>query len=151
MRLPELIEAVVKLDDEPAGGMFLWVTVKTTQKNDFVLLFGPTDAEGRIGISRSQFLGEAEAEKRMFMMDYGDPEYDATGVVSCEPCNAASIGRAIEAHNAYRAFTPYPKGYGGSLKRALARLQPFEKSGLLTVELLSPQGEWAFECLPVEA
>lgn len=96
------------------------------KKSPFDFVFGPSDTEGKIEISRDQIILEARKTIDLFPMDYWNIESDWTGVLRVTPMNRESITRALSAVRLYRSHD-YRPGYQASLKAADGILA--EKSG----------------------
>jgi hypothetical protein len=98
-----------------------------SRKNDFGLAFGPSDAEGRIEIRRDDLLREADKERQLFLMDYGDPEADFTGKIVVDILSRPAVERALKAYQFYRNVSSYTPEYEKNLQdcgRTLERLYP---------------------------
>lgn len=134
MKLPERIDVRVIADGRPVAGMFVCVTVRTTRKNDFGLGFGPTNKEGELVIWRHDLIREAEKERRLFIMDYGHPEYDFAGEVVVTPLNREALRQAITAYDTYHEVTPYPPLYAQQMEEARTNLEQW-KPKVLSAEV----------------
>jgi hypothetical protein len=118
MRLPEQIEVSVSVDGKPLGGVLIHLTIVTTFKNDFVLLFGPTGVDGKLVISRDEMIREALREQELFIMDYGDPEIHFSGVVLVAVFGKDAIKKAIDVYPDFKDAFEFPPGYLDRLHRA---------------------------------
>lgn len=109
--LPEHIEVRCKVKGAPFKGAWIILVIKTSYKNPFNLLFGPTNSLGEIAITRAQVLAEAEKNRRMFLMDYGHPEEDWTGHIEIEPMNVEDVQKALQAHELFKGAFKYPEDF----------------------------------------
>lgn len=60
VRLPERMRFVVQKEDSPISGILLRIVFKTNQKNDFMQIFGPSDAMGVVDIDVQDVLSTAK-------------------------------------------------------------------------------------------
>jgi hypothetical protein len=134
MKLPERIDIKVLADGKPAGGMFVCLTLRATRKNDFALGFGPANEEGALRISRDDLLREAEKDRQLFIMDYGNPEEDFAGEILVKPLNREELERAAAVHDKYQQVTRYPARYAEQIREARATLDRLS-AGELSVEV----------------
>lgn len=111
--------------------MFVRIGIKTSFKNDFGFAFGPTNKDGIILITREDLREAARKEKAVAMMDFGDPEYDATGDLEVRTLNRDALERAIKAYDIYYVSGIYPPRYAEHIQEAriiLAEKQPAKLS-----------------------
>jgi hypothetical protein len=130
--LPNEIVVVVKRNAIPVSGMFVLCALRSMHKNDFKLVFGPTDSAGRLRVSREDLLREGGNEKRLFPMDYGDVETDFSGELKVTPMNREALSRALAAYSMFNKVSPYPTGYEENVRRARDALE--HGNGELVVE-----------------
>lgn len=127
MKLPQKVKIKTLADGKSLGNMFVRIAIKTTQKNDFGLGFGPSDDEGHLVILREHLIDEAEKERKLFLMDYGDPEKDSSGALVITPLSPADIEKAISAFQLYKDVSSFPLNYSENLRKArdiLNKLNP---------------------------
>ena len=125
-RLPEWIRARVVLAGSPVKGLAIKTSIKTTFKNPFDSVWGPSDEEGAVLVRRSDLLGQADADRRLFCMDYGDPESDGSGRVEVSVEDVDRLKRALNGYKRYSAAYEFPVGYRAMLleaKRIMATLR----------------------------
>jgi len=103
------------------GGMFAFLKFVMARKNSFDLLFGPSDAEGGIEVTRDQVLNEARKSMELFAMDYMDIESYWTGKLQVTPMNREAVTRALSAYRLFRRYE-YPPDYEKNLQAADAAL-----------------------------
>jgi hypothetical protein len=118
-RLPELIRASVTVAGRPAAGLAVSTSIKTTRRNPFGCIWGPSDASGFIAIEGREIFRQAEAQRRFFLMDYGDPEADGAGIIELTVEKVDAIDGAVKAYGIFSAADfPYPPGYQAMLLNA---------------------------------
>lgn len=117
-RFPE--ELVVSAISRGLGldGAWVRVTLGTTEKNDFNLLLGPADAQGRLVVTRQEILNQIQEIRDLFIMDYGGPEA-WNGRVNVAVLNRDDVSRALS------AFDVWGKAVGIRSQRDLGRLKEF--------------------------
>jgi hypothetical protein len=115
--LPEKLTATCKADGEPVSGLLVDLTVKMRRKNDFHMVFGPSDGEGTITIHNLEILGQVETDQRLFEQDYADLHY-FSGELLLEPMDQRSLESAYHAYEIYRAAVPFPSDYPDKLREA---------------------------------
>ena len=121
-RLPRWIRARLTVDGRPVSGLAISITVKATRKNSFDSIWGPSDVDGEILVKGADLLRQSEAEAQLFIMDYGRPEHDGAGRIEVSVEDVDALGRAIEAHDRFAEFFPYPPGYREMLVEAKRRI-----------------------------
>jgi hypothetical protein len=72
--LPEELTIVASAGREPLAGAWVRATLTMTRKNDFNLLVGPTDSEGRVIATRADLTSQMTQIRDLFLMDYAGPE-----------------------------------------------------------------------------
>jgi hypothetical protein len=118
MRLPEHIEVTVKAGGEPLEGLLIQLSILTTFKNNFVLLFGPTGVDGKLIINRDEMITQALRDQELFMMDFGDPEIHFSGELLVSVFGKEAIARAINVYPDFKDVYEFPTGHLDQLHRA---------------------------------
>ena len=95
MGLPERIKVTATIDSVPLDGVLLLLRIVTTFKNDFNLLFGPTDNHGELVITRAEMIEGAGRDQEMSPMDYGDPEIHFAGELAVSVFNREKLKRSV--------------------------------------------------------
>jgi len=121
LRVPEKIEIVIEVGEQPTMGMLVILKFLTARKNSFDFAFGPSNVKGVIEVSRDEILSEARKTIDLFPMDHWNIEVDWTGVLRATPMNRESLGRALSAVRLFGSHN-YAPGYEESLKAADAIL-----------------------------
>jgi hypothetical protein len=100
------------------GGAWVRVTLGTTERNDFNLLLGPADPQGRLVVKRQEILNQIQEIRDLFIMDYGGP--DAwNGTMNVAVLNRDDVSRALS------AFDLWGKAVGIQSQGDLGRLKEF--------------------------
>jgi hypothetical protein len=120
--LPAHLVITVFGDLKPIGGQFVRVVLGMTTKNDFSVLVGPSTDSGQIEVTREMMLRECAEERRLFIMDYADPETAFSGTIRIVPLGRADLGRALNAYRQFQSVTPYPPGHERNLESAVRSL-----------------------------
>jgi hypothetical protein len=81
------------------------------------------DADGAAEVSGQQLLRFFDDERALFIMDYGDPRAEFTGLVTARALGVQDLAKAIEALKMYQGYVAYPANYPAQLKRATNRNQ----------------------------
>lgn len=69
-RYPEQLVVNVTAAANPPPGAWILLTLKMPAKNDFNLLFGPADRQGRLVIRWPEVEAQVQQARNMFPMDY---------------------------------------------------------------------------------
>ena len=121
MRLPDRVKITIEVGRRPASQMFVTLKFVTSEKNPFNLVFGPSDRQGIIELTREQIITEATKTRELFLMDYADIESSWTGTLFVTPLNREAIRRALSAFRMFRRYS-YPDNYEENLYTADAAL-----------------------------
>jgi hypothetical protein len=120
----------IKTSGQQMRGMFVTLKFLVARKNPYNLVFGPSDEQGRIVVTRDQIIGEAKKSLDLFLMDYGDLETEWTGKLRVTPMNRESIERALSAVRLFRRVHKYPPGFEEALRAAAAVLAQMSEAGV---------------------
>jgi hypothetical protein len=126
--VPELPAQVLircTADDEPLAGAFATLRVPMWSKNQYMLVFGPTDSEGLIRVSGSELAARARAELDAFPMDYTTFPGDWTGGLGVEVLDATGVHRLREAIGLWGEQF-YPPDFADTLDGYEQRLRALE-------------------------
>jgi hypothetical protein len=144
VQLPQKLRVHISTDGEPVPGMLALATIETNFKSPFTVVIGPTDAGGNADVSREEMLEQAESDRQLFVMDYGDPELSATGRIAIRLMLLPEIERALQAYELFHGHVRYPEGYKDNLDRAAGLLEQLNDRPLsLSVESEGYAGEIA--------
>ncbi len=124
--LPDESIVTCKADGEPMMGLLVMVTLEMRKKNDYHVLFGPSDRQGRIQVRKSEILEKIREEQSLFPMDYEGEEFRGESL-RVEPMGLRDLESALKAYEVYGPEAGYPERYREVLTGAwetLYRLRP---------------------------
>ena len=134
-RLPSKLYITCSVNGRPLPNELVCVTIKTNRRNDFPLIFGPTNQNGHITVTREELIGQAMDEKKVAQMDFGDPEYDFTGDIEITPLGLQDIDNALGAYRLFRKAGGYPRNWIRLLKIAKKSLDKLPPNSGIIVEV----------------
>ena len=123
--LPAEVRIRCTADDEPLAGAFATVRVPMWNKNQYMLVFGPSDADGLVRVSGSELAARARVEQDAFPMDYATFPGDWTGDLGVEVLDAAGVHRLLEAIGVWGEQF-YPPDFAHALDGYQQRLRTLE-------------------------
>jgi hypothetical protein len=85
------------VDGAPFAGAYVTVSLPMWTKNQYALLFGPSDERGVISITGDELMSGVRAEQDMFPMDYVSFPAEWSGGIGAEILEAAGVQRLREA------------------------------------------------------
>lgn len=118
MRLPDEIRVTVTYDGKPLADVLIQLSILTTFKNDFHLLFGPTGGNGTVIIRRDEMIRQALGHQQLFIKDFGDPEIHFSGELVLSIFGKEAIERAIDVYPDFKDSAEFPPDYLNQLHRA---------------------------------
>src|SRR5438128_2455374 len=125
-KIPEQLSVVSLADGKPSQGLLIMLSLEMSKKNSFNIVFGPSDKDGKIQISKKEIEREVERNIGAFPMDYEDlSRFQGTMTVCAMTLD--QVNSAIAAYNTYREATGYSSEYRDKLEAArstLSRLTP---------------------------
>jgi hypothetical protein len=83
----------LSVDDEPLAGVFAIVALPMWSKNQYALLFGPSDERGVISVSGDDLTRGATAIQDLFPMDYASFPAEWSGGIGAEIVDADGVQR----------------------------------------------------------
>lgn len=136
MKIPARIKVAIAAGERHIPGIFVMLKFIMHRKNHFGLLFGPTDREGELEVTREQVLEEAHKSMELFLMDYADIDKFWTGKLEVTPLNRSAVEGALSAYRLFRRYE-YPQQYEENLRATdgvLAQLRDAELVGSVYCE-----------------
>ena len=112
-------------DGEILPGAFVTVRVPMWSKNQYMLVFGPSDAEGFIRVSGDELAAQAQAVQAAFPMDYMTFPGDWTGGLGVEVLDAAGVQGLREAIGLWGEHF-YPPNFADTLDGYEQRLRALD-------------------------
>jgi hypothetical protein len=123
--VPDEVRIRCTADDEPFAESFATLRIPMWSKNQYVLLFGPSDADALILVSGDELAARARAEQDAFPMDYTTFPGDWTGSLGVEVLDLAGMQRLREAIGIWGERF-YPPGFAHTLDGYEQRLRRLE-------------------------
>ena len=133
--IPERLICQATLEGKPVAGVLIHAGFGVEEKNPYGFIFGPTNHDGCVIITREEVLKRADAELAMAMMDFVPLKGGFTGTITLKVLDKDGIGRAIQAYQSFHKFTYYPSGYLSGLESAVS-CPISEKAGEIKVKCL---------------
>lgn len=118
---PDEIVVEVQSRGTPLAGMLVLTRIVMREKQDYWGIFGPTDAAGRLSISRAELLRDARTTERFLPAEYADPELLFGGLIEVRVLDETGLVRAVDAAAELSDY-PYPAGHLDRLHTAYQQL-----------------------------
>jgi hypothetical protein len=115
--LPDAIRVRVSSRDGPLASLLVLTRIVMHEQNDFWGIFGPTDSNGELLITRAELLGSAQQTRAYYGDEFSDPETQLAGLIEVRVLDEAGITRALEAAGELTDY-PYAPGYAAMLAQA---------------------------------
>ncbi len=114
----------VTLGGEPLEGAWVDVRLPMTRKNDYNLMFGPTDRTGTLAISRADLANHVHVVQLSGLMDYMGLSM-WTGELMLTPFNGKAIRQAEDGHRVWARALPeaYPSDFLAQMASLARRLE----------------------------
>lgn len=140
MDLPRKITVFVHKGDEPVEGVLTALTFRTNFKNDYDLVFGPTNPHGQILVTEQEIVDAAEAELNFALMDYGHLRACFSGVIEVSLMDSKDLDQALNAYDTFfQGTTNNATGYEEKLKRSISVIEKLEVDKLRLQVVTEPQ------------
>ena len=137
--LPDAIHIRVLSRNTPLSSMLVLTRIVMHELNDYWGIFGPTDSDGRVTISRSELQVNAARTKEFYADEFADLETSLSGLIEVRILDEEGITRALEAADSLADY-PYEANYREMLKDAHDNLVRLGRV-LLEVEVTSEGGD----------
>lgn len=124
--LPQALSILCRADGTLQADLVVAVTLQTTAKNDFNLIAGPSDANGKIYLTQGEMKSEVQRSADAFPADYAGLSA-FSGVIVVSPLDHVHLEAALDAYDLYQAAIPYTADYRTKLEKAwmtLSRMLP---------------------------
>ena len=95
-RYPDQLVVDVTAAADPLPGAWILLTLGMATKNDFGLLFGPADRQGRLVIRWPEVESQVQQTRNMFPMDYGSLA-SWNGTIRVVAMNREAVARSAAA------------------------------------------------------
>lgn len=137
--LPDAIHVRVTSRQKPLSSLLVLTRIVMHELNDYWGIFGETDRNGLLHITREQLLDTARATRAFNTEDFADLETHLAGLIEVRVLDEAGIERALEAADALPDY-PYPAHYRRMLEQARSALLDMGRV-LLEVEVTATGGD----------
>ena len=116
--IPHTIECEVTDGSQPIEGLMVWSQFRTSAKNPYTIIFGPTDGLGRTSITCEEIKQWAASEIELAVMDFHPLESSFAGIIEFRVMNEQDLGNALQAYELYKSVSYYPEEYYHDLRNA---------------------------------
>ena len=137
--LPEAIHVRVLSRDKPLSSMLVLTRIVMHELNDYWGIFGPTDHDGRVEITRDELIHGAARTKDFYVDEFADLETSMAGLIEVRILDEDGITRALGAADALDEY-PYDPGYREMLINARGNLVALGRI-LMEVEVSAEGGD----------
>jgi hypothetical protein len=120
-KIPEHLTAIVFADGKPSPGLVIMVSLKMITKNGLNIVFGPSNKDGKVEVSKKDLEKEAARILHMFPMDYADLSA-FKGKIIVRAMDLADLESALGAYDLYHDSADYPPVYRDKLATATTAL-----------------------------
>lgn len=124
--MPRQVRVTALLDDQPFQDAWLALNLNMSLKNDYGLLFGPTDAAGELVISDDDLQEQIQRQLDLFPMDYASPKSAWTGSMRIRVLNRSDVANLQMAYDTWKDLDLYPEDLPSHLSRLDALLSANE-------------------------
>src|SRR5216683_7201898 len=126
--IPERLTAVVSADGRPSEGLLIVLSLQMARKNPFNFVFGPSNEEGKVEVSRKEIEREVGRTLKLFPLDYDPSSFN--GRINIVAMSYHQLDSALAAYDIYHQASGYPSGYREKLTTALTTLGRLEPKRL---------------------
>jgi hypothetical protein len=103
--LPNEVVVAVAIDGAPVPGAWVRLDLLMQRKNDYRLLFGPTNSKGALAVTRAEIERSVRHEQLTGLMDFMGLG-DWIGEIVVTPLNREAVERAREGHRVWAQAMP---------------------------------------------
>lgn len=116
-----LLTITCRADGIEQEGLLVSLSLRMRRKNDFRMIFGPSDPSGQITVNSNEIESEVESAYTLFPMDYGDiSEFKGEVVLAVLDC--PQLESAIRAFDLFHKVSSYPPDFRDKLVAAWKKL-----------------------------
>jgi hypothetical protein len=121
--LPDKVDCVVAADGSPVMGLMLQAEFKTSRKNAYTLVFGPTNRDGHALLDHAAITQQADSQLNLALMDFDPLDKAFSGVVRITVMQEADVQNALRAYELFKGVANFADHYQDDLKSALTILR----------------------------
>lgn len=137
--LPDVIRVRVSSRNDPLPSLLVLTRIVMHELNDYWGVFGPTDSDGTLAISRAELEESATATRAYYPEEFAHLETHMSGLIEVRVMDEAAVDRALEAATELPEY-PYPVNYVARLRAAHAELARMGRV-LMEVEVTTEGGD----------
>jgi hypothetical protein len=119
--IPDRLICQATLDGCSVAGVMIRAGFGVVAKNAYAFIFGPTNHDGCVVITRDEVIKRADEELNGAIMDYVPLKGGFSGDISLRAIGPEEIQQALKGYKIYHAFSWFPSRYKKELEAALAR------------------------------
>lgn len=121
--LPEKLDCVVVTDGNPVVGLMLRAELRTTRKNPYTIIFGPTNRDGCARLDRATIIRQANNQLNLALMDFDPLEKTFSGVVRVTVMQEGDVQNALQEYELFKGAANFTDHYEDDLKAALTTVR----------------------------
>jgi hypothetical protein len=137
--LPAVIRLRVSSHNQPLASLLVLTRIIMHDLNDYWGIFGPTDQQGMLEISRDDLVRGAHKTRAFNAEEFADVETQLSGLIEVRVLDESGIERALEAAASLPDY-PYEQDYVPKLETAHAALIKLGRV-LMEVEVTAEGGD----------
>jgi hypothetical protein len=137
--LPDVIRVRASSRSEPLASLLVLTRIVMHELNDYWGVFGPTNADGSLEISRAELEQNAHVTRDYYPEEFAHLETHMAGLIEVRIMDEAALDRALEAVAELPEY-PYPVNYVARLQAAHAELSKMGRV-LMEVEVTFEGGD----------
>lgn len=137
--LPDVIHVRVSSRNEGLPALLVLTRIVMHELNDYWGVFGPTDTDGSVMISREELAHSAQVTREFYPEEFAHLETHMAGLIEVRVMDETALDRALEAADELPEY-PYPLHYIERLRAAHAELLTMGRV-LLEVEVSATGGD----------
>jgi hypothetical protein len=137
--LPDVIHVRVSSRNDPLPSLLVLTRIVMHELNDYWGVFGPTDHDGSLAISRQELEQNALATREYYPEEFAHLETHMSGLIEVRIMDEAAVDRALEAAIELPEY-PYPADYVERLRASHAELVKMGRV-LMEVEVRAEGGD----------
>lgn len=123
MILPKKLDCVVVVNGNPVMGLMLRAELRTTRKNPYTIIFGPTNRDGHASLDRATIIRQADSQLNLALMDFDPLEKAFSGVVRVTVMREGDVQNALQAYQLFKGAVNFTDHYEDKLKAALTTVR----------------------------
>jgi hypothetical protein len=139
--LPAKLICTIKSDNRPVQGLMIEAVLKTSNKNNYSIIFGPTNNEGVATIDYEELIKQTNSELELGVMDYNKLEDVYDGNIDILVMSVEELKAALGAYEIYKDVAYYPINYSANLESAINILLDMKNNIYFQIDVVSNKFE----------